>query len=355
MIKVLLCERSLSGHRKTYLEWLTKIGEIETYIFAPQNIGIDQKHFFKYNSNLNNKSIISYYNWIAKISEIVEKNKITVVHILDGDSIMRFCGVGFRTIKANKLIITYHHFFKGFVRKLSYKLMVNNKSRECVVHTESVRQQLFSLGVKNVRCCEYPAFAFDSITNRNTALCKKKFELADDVPVIGIVGGLNSYKNILTFLRVLQKCNLDFQLLICGKEGDISEKDIRNVIESYKEKATLLIRTLSDEEYEEAIVASDIIYCIYGRTFNGASGPLTDAVCAQKMIISCKHGSLGEITSQNLLGVIADCDDEKEILCQIKKALQSVDSFGYKEEAMQYREQLRPEHFQEKYKSIYLN
>ena len=142
-------------------------------------------------------------------------------------------------------------------------------------------------------------------------------------------------------------------MLICGRPCDVTEAQIQAATASYADKVTMVIRSLTDQEYEQAIVACDIIYCIYGHDFDGASGPLTDGVCAKKLILSCKHGSLGEIVSQNLLGITAECDDGKEMLKQTELALSRAKDFKYSDMANRYRESLNPCCFIERYRTVY--
>lgn len=353
-MRVLLAERALDGHRKTYMEWLSKIDGAEMFVLAPQNVGVEESHFFRFDSGTAGKSCKAYLGWIFQMRRIVMENQIDVVHILDGDSITRYFGAGFRYIGAKRIVITYHHFFQGYLRKLSYRMMCYGKSRTCVGHTDAVCRALKKSGISNVAQCAYPAFEFRSIESKNPSVCKRKFGLSEEVPVIGIVGGMNKYKNIVPFLNTIRDCSASFQLLLCGKVGDVTLEEILQAVEPYKERVKLVLRTLTDEEYQEAIVASDIIYCLYGHDFDGASGPLTDGVCAKKLILSCKHGSLGEIVTQNLLGITAECDDRKDMLEQTELAISSAKKFKYSDTANRYRENLNPGRFIEKYRTIYL-
>nr|WP_300799575.1 hypothetical protein [uncultured Acetatifactor sp.] len=353
-MNVLLCERSLDGHRKIYLEQLSSIPESVIYVYAPQNIGVKEGHYFKMEGTENLKSVKNYVLWINCIKEIVKCCEIDIVHILDGDGIMRYFGLGFLSWHVKKIVITYHHFFPGVIRKISYRFMNAGKNRVSVVHTESVRKRLVSIGIRNVVVCGYPGFKFSSIEELNAAKCKNLLGIPQNIATIGIIGGMAPYKNILFFLRVLRKCKLRFHILIAGKSNDWLFKDqLLDAIEPYKEKVTLIERKLTDNEYETAIAASNIIFCVYSREFDGASGLLIDGVCARKFILACKHGSLGEITSEYLLGLTAECDDEAEILNQTEIALSRAIEFKYSEIANQYRESLRPEAFLRKYAQIY--
>lgn len=352
-MKVLLSERVFAGHSKIYMEGVSSIKGVEFYVLAPENYGIREDHFIQSNPYKNRKNVKEYFQWLTQMRKIVRGKGIDIVHILNGDDISCFCGIGLGRLGTKKIIITYHHFFAGLMKRISYRLMCGGKNRLCVVHTDSVLRAIRALNVQNVMKCEYPVFHYDSISAKERLKCKRKMGLSDEIPVIGIVGGMREDKNIIPFLKVLRRCKYDFQLLICGKALSSTQKNIVSAIEPYKDKVTLIFRRLSNEEYEEAIVASDIIYCIYGHSFDGASGPLTDGVCARKMILSCKHGSLGEITSKHCLGVTAECDDEKDVLQKIEWTINNVHNFQYNEKANWYRENLTPLVFQNTYKEIY--
>ena len=353
-MKVLLCERNLNGHRKIYLRWLSQIDGIEFYSYAPENVGFAEDRYFACPAQADLRSYAGYISWVRQIKRIVRQNDIDAVHILDGDSLMRYFGYGLHMPGGRRVVITYHNFYPGLPRRISYRLMNAGSRCRCVVHTDSLMRQMQSAGIRNVSHCEYPAFAFDRMSGMNPADCKKALDLSADVPVIGIVGGLNKYKNIIPFLRILRECKRDFQLLICGKPSEVTEGEIREASAPYREKLHLVLRLLSDEEYRTAIAASDIIYSLYRSDFQGASGPLTDGVCCRKMILSSDHGSLGEITSANELGITADVTDGKDILEKTEAALAGAAAFGYSRKAEDYRDSLRPESFMATYKRIYL-
>lgn len=353
-MRVLLSERNLDGHRKTYMKWLVTADEgAEYFCLTPENIGMDAEHYIPLETVGKDRSFRAYLHWIARMRAAVREKQIDVLHILDGDSIMRYFGIGFATLGVKRIIITYHHFFPGLARKISYRMMCRGKTRTCVAHTESVRHSLLALGIKRVELCVYPAFNFDRIASLDPLQCRQRLGIPKDVPTIGVVGGMSAYKNIVPFLETMQNCQADFRLLICGKESDVSAEVIQRATASYADKVTLILRHMSDEEYQQAIVASDIIFCIYSHVFDGASGPLTDGVCARKMILSCRHGSLGQIVTRNHLGVTAECEDRVEILTQAEYAISQARHFQYDEVANRYRACLMPSTFQNTYRGIY--
>lgn len=335
------------------MESLAGIYGIEIFCYAPENIGVDGRHFYKYDLGTSYKSFIIYAKWTKCIRRLVKIWNIDIVHILDGDSIMRFFSYGLTGSRMTKFVITYHHFFSMKMHKLSYKITARGRNKFIVVHTAGVKHKLMDYNITNVKVIKYPAFSFDILEGKNNIACKKLFGLPQEIPTIGIIGVMYHYKNILPFLEAMRNCSVPFHLLICGMEGDVKKQDILKATKSYCKNVTLKTEYISEEEYIGAIAASDIIFCIYGLDFDGASGPMTDGICANKMILSCSHGSLGRIVKENHLGITADCKNEKEILKQTEWALGNIKSFQYDKAARAYREQLRPRAFQKEYEKIY--
>lgn len=353
-MKVLLCERNFVGHRKIYMSVLARISGVELFCFAPENPGVDMEHYIPYSAGAK-CTVKSYCKWIWDIKNVIEKYSIDTVHILDGDSVRKFFGIGFGLLKCKKILITYHHFFGGKISAWAYKGMCRNKNTIVVVHTKSVFNSFKHCGIKNVSIVSYPAFNFESIASRDVLESKRKYNIPTNKVTIGIIGGLVSYKNIIPFLSRMNDCKEKFCLFIAGKESGVTKREIEIATHDYKDDVIFEIRRLTDEEYESAIVASDVVYCLYGKEFDGASGPLTDAVCAQKVILSCSHGSLGQITRENDLGYSADCDNELEIINQTENAIRNAKSFTYSEKANLYRDSLHPKLFREKYEQLYIS
>ena len=351
-LKVLLCERNFAGHRKIYFSYLKQIKNIDIYSYCPEKL--DNESFFcKYDEKNN---LLGYVKWILNIKKIVEDNKIDVVHILDGDSIMKYFGFLLNLIKCKKIIVTYHHLFSGKIRRISYKMMLKAKNRMAVVHTENVKKSLEKIINKEVQLCYYPSFDFDKIEKIDVLTAKNIWNCPVDIPTIGIIGGMCKYKNIIRFLNAVNEIDyekINFHILICGKCVDITEKEIVEAIKSYKNHTTVLLRKLSDDEYQTAIVASDIIFNIYGKEFDGASGPMLDGIVAQKMILGCKHGSTGEIVEKNELGLISDCEDNDDIRNITENSLKMYSKFKYNELAENFKNELIPLNFQKKYNEIY--
>ena len=353
MKKILLYERSVDGHRKKYIENLLLINGFEFFLCAPEQIGVDSLHYLRIKDSVNSKSICFYCSEIAKLAEFVKTNDIQCVHFLDGDSIMRFFGIGFSLFKKRQIIITFHNYYEGKLRKLSYKRMISSNNRKLVVHSDYIKKRMAEIGLVDVSVCEYPAFDFEKFQRISVQKAKAYWKIPEDIPIIGIVGGIASYKGILQFLEVMNGCRVPFHILMCGMPYDITEEELLNACKNYKNKVTLHLEYLNEYQYQLAIAASDIIYCIYMNDFLGASGPAIDGVCMRKMIICNEFGSVGDMTRNNDLGYLIHTKNYSDMLMDIVKAINSYPTFNYGDRANKYRNTLNPEYFRNKYSQIY--
>ena len=351
-MRVLLCERALSGHRGKYLKCLSEIsGNI--YCFAPDNVGVSESNFIRYRPNSKYGEFWEYYFWLSDIEKIIEEKSIDIVHILDGDSIMRYMGVGFSRFKQVKLIITFHHYFSDFKHKFSYKMMLKHKNRLGVVHSKVLKERFDKIGIKNISVIKYPVFDMSCFANCNNEHAKKKWGLKGTYPVIGIIGGIAMYKGIDKFLEALVKVPKKYQLLVCGSKSDADVESIKKLVTELGVENSIYLKKMTDTEYQDAIAASDIIYCIYTKKFDGASGILTDGVSARKMILACDHGTLGQVVKKHHLGYVVDSDNKEEITLNTIGAIAACRNFSYDDIAETYRNSLSPELFKERYLSMY--
>lgn len=348
-MKILLCEAAADGHRRIYMENLAAL-PFEVFCIGPENVGVPADHYIPWDAEDKLREPKNYKKWCALIAKCVKEHGIDLVHLLDGDTVMRHMGRRLAFGKA-RLVITYHHFFGGLLRRISYRLMTRRAT--AVAHTESIVKNLKAAGVRRVKCIPYPSFEFEKTASADPKTCRAFFGIPDDTPVIGIVGALTAYKNILPFLSAMQGCTANFRILICGAESSVSAEQIEEAISPYRARVHTLLRRLTDEEYRAGIVASDIIFSLYGPEFDGASGPLIDGVCAKKMILASSHGSLGELARGSHLGYTADATSPADMQAAAERAIADCRSFSYDGAANTYRESLDPRLFAKAYQSLY--
>lgn len=108
---------------------------------------------------------------------------------------------------------------------------------------------------------------------------------------------------------------------------------------------------LTDRELSCAINSADIIALPYRKMFTGASGPLTEGVCLDKIIVGPDHGSIGDIITANHLGYTFEAENVDSLADVMQKAL-SYD-FVIDESYEEYKKRLSPEKFVKEYIRLY--
>lgn len=356
-MKILYVEHSLNGHRKKYLEKLTDNFNKEncyTIIISSE----DNSELKKYinveiiNSNFTNKRTLrEYKKMLEAILKIANEKKVDIIHFLDGDLYYRFFGLYINKLKKYKVIITFHHVYMYGWRKRAIKEILK-KINYGVVHTQFLKEQFNKMKCNNIYHVEYPVFEYNRIVNLKKNQCRKALGLNSDERVIAVLGGTQKYKGLNILLEALNTVNKDFKLVIAGKESDFSKEYIEEHIANYKSKVCLILKKLSDEEYNNVLVAADIIALPYLKVFNGASGPLADGVVASKMIIGSDYGSLGNLIENNHIGFTFSTGDS-ESLSELLNNVICEKNFKYDNIALKYKKNLNVEIFKKRYNNLY--
>ena len=120
---------------------------------------------------------------------------------------------------------------------------------------------------------------------------------------------------------------------------------------NYSENIRCLLKFLSDEEFQYALNATDIITIPYRKVFNGASGPLGEGVYLEKCIIGPCHGNLGDTIEKNHLGYTFLSEDVNSLAETLNKALKT--EFKPDEKYKEYKNSLDVESFLKSYAELY--
>lgn len=339
-MKVLYVENLIMGHHFPYLQALSSSKEYESAVIIPTKAeGLSAKQYVFSKMDYHTKKISDYLECMHFIAKVAQEEQADIVHFLDGDKIMRYFGLGMGAIaRKHRVVITYHHFFPGTVRKISYQLM--SRSRFPVVHTTEIQEAFHHYGLGHVTHIEYPSF-----------LALPKAEKKNDVPVIGMFGGTRYDKGLDILLAALAKVQSPFRLVVAGRAVDFTEKLIKEMSVSFIERLTLDLRFLTEEELASYWNMTDLVVLPYRAIFDGASGQLTEGVCRELPVIGPSHGSLGSIISKNHLGYTYRTEDVDDLAEKIEKVL--ADGFSYDDVAQAYKRQMSPERFCDDYLRLY--
>lgn len=276
------------------------------------------------------RSLKTYFAFVREVKRVVKRYKIDVVHILDGDFLYRYFGLGLKGIKA-KLIITYHHMELGGLKRLSIK-RIFGASKAGVVHTAKLKKELEDIGVKNAEYIDYPML--DPVCSMTKEEARFLFGIDGTAPVLAVVGGLAEYKGFDTLIRALNKVTYPCVLLAAGEPLSYDESYIRENLQNGLVTVKTCLRHLSDEEFSAAVQAADALLFPYKPGFDGASGPLVSAAVHKKVVIGAAHGSLGDIIKTYLLGSTFISGDEASLARAINAYLAK--PFACSEEAEKF-------------------
>ncbi len=351
-MKILYVDVVLNGHHKPYLKGLLSDPEnnMEKVLLIPsdeEDFGVKK---YEYKKTYDYRKVRDYHQWLSEVSAVVKKEKPDVIHFLYGDVLYRHFGTGLGILKGKKTIVTFHQFRRNKIVDISLRRLFGKISYG-VVHTKSLQHELNGIGIKNVKHIEYPQlYAFDLKTKEQAC---EYWGLNPKVPVLGVIGETRYYKGFDILLEALKTVDRKYQLLIAGKEGYFDKAYIEKNIEPYKEKVTLRLKFLSDEELCAAIAACDYILLPYRKRFDGASGPLTEAVWARRLVVASDHGSLGDIVAKNKLGITFVSEDTQALSEAITQALDQ--KLEWNEDAEKYRETIKLSTFQCEYRKLYSN
>ena len=340
-MKIMYVDYSIEGHHLEYLKYLAENIEEECLAVLPQYVEtLNMKQIAYPQLNLKEKKAAQYLKYMKTLKKIAIQEHVDVIHFLDGDSAMRYFHIGYRYLKKFRTVVTFHHLFPGKLRELSMKAILNTVSM-AVVHTDEIAEKIRSYGCENVTCIHYPCFL---------PLERKEQEGGNTKTLLSL-GGTRYDKGLDILLDALKNVKKEYHLNIAGKEEFFSRDFVENAIKSYKEKVTVNLKFLSNEEMIEYLQSADIIVLPYRKEFDGASGPMCDGSYLGKTIIGPNHGSLGAMIEKNHLGYTFESENSDDLAKKITLALDS--SFTYDEVAKQYQNSLDPKCFLQKHRALY--
>lgn len=204
-----------------------------------------------------------------------------ILHFLTGDKFYILPLFTKLTSERRKVVVNIHSYPRSFLQKI---LLRNFAKRitAFVVCSECALPKFKSMDIRNVVSIPWPSFYEYALIGSKDQL-KERYGLADNI-ILTFLGGLRHEKGLDILLDAFQYLPTSLisaiVLNIAGKPSvDTDLKKIREKISLYKIKTRLLLRTLTDEEFCENVVISDMMVLPYRKTFKGtASGPLVEAL-----------------------------------------------------------------------------
>lgn len=334
-------DTSVYGHHLIYLNNLLQVVSPESFAVLPDQGG-DVTGRCRKIPEPAVRAFSGYRKWIKQLKRIAVEEKPDIIHFLDGDTIMRYFGWDFSKFYPCKVVITFHHFFPGKLRKISMKCMLEQVAAG-VFHTEEIARKVKDFNFKKVWCIPYPCFF-------NIPM-EKGEGYKNNPPVLLALGGTRYEKGLDLLLEALKFIKMPFRLIIAGGITDFDEKFVEKAVQSYRSSVEWDLRVLTDEEVVAYMRRADIIVLPYRKIFDGASGPMCDGVYLGKTILGPDHGSLGDLIQRHHVGYTF----ESENINDLRKGLNAVLSVPviYDEIAEGYQKSLQPEIFRDSYLKLY--
>lgn len=114
-------------------------------------------------------------------------------------------------------------------------------------------------------------------------------------PYILSYGALRYDKGVDILLDALNGIDKNYTVIIAGSENSFSRKYVLEKIEEYnlKDKVFLDLNFISDEATECYFTIADIVVVPYRKLFPGQSGPLTEGINYNSIILSSNVGQIG--------------------------------------------------------------
>lgn len=340
-MNILYVEFNFYGHRLKYISAFKPLeGEgYNLYYLVPQKAECfpDDRQTVMSSRFNEKRTLKTYLAFIKEVKRAVKKLNIDAVHILDGDFLYRYFGIGLKGIKA-KIVITYHHMDLSGIKKFSVK-RIFRASYAGIVHTAKIKNDLMGAGIKNAKYIDYPML--DIISPKTAPEARIFFGIRNPAPVLAAVGNLVEYKGFDLLISALNEVKYPCVLLAAGEPLCYDDEYIKKNLTNNLVTVKTCLKHLSEEEFSAAIRASDVVMIPYRSVFEGASGPLVSAAQHKKVVIGADHGSIGDIIKTYSLGATFKSDNAASLAEAINAYLAKPFVFSKKAEEFAERSSVK--------------
>lgn len=321
------------GHHEIYQNNLKKIKDI-SLIISEQKFNLKEQKI-RYFLNINRLLNIS-----------LDKD----VHFLTLDFLYKY-PILKKLNKKRRVFGTLHKepnsvfkFFllKNFSKKINY----------IIVHSEFTKILLNNKGIKNVKLIEYPSF-YDYSKIKNKKFLREKNKISQEKIILTSLGGTRYDKGLDILLESFKFLSSEIKdkliLNIAGKEETYKSDFISSKAKEYGINLMANYRFITDEEFMENIMITDIMMMPYRKIFGGNSGPMTEAVVNKIPCITPKGSNIGELTEKYNLGLTFECEDSRDLARVIEEMVNTKKEFF----TTDYYKRLTVNNFIKRHKELY--
>ena len=174
------------------------------------------------------------------------------------------------------------------------------------VNDVKTKKDLINFGFSKIKIHIIQFFIDDRIYSRikkNYAIKKLKIRVNSNTKIAIIFGLLRKDKNIFFSLKLIKSLK-NFHLILAGKNGDLTGKEIRKYISFYKiNNVTFINKYLNFSDINLVYSLADIYIFNYDINFNSQSGPVTLCRQFEVPVIAYKNTSIGNYINKHNIGI----------------------------------------------------
>lgn len=327
-----LIDNSVEGHHYIYQQKLLTIKNTKL-LLKQMDLSLKNNKFKIFNSLL----------------KVINLEKKEDVHFLTLDFLYKYPLL--KNLDNNRIVIgTLHKEPNTLLKKILLKNF-SKKITTIVVHSEFLKMELEKIGIKNVEVIEYPTFYDYSKLNKNEL--RKKENLADKI-VISCLGGTRFDKGLDIILNSFEFIDKSFKdkivLNIVGKEEYFKKDYIQNLARKNGVNLREKYGFVTDEEFMENVIISDIMAMPYRKIFGGNSGPMTEAIVNKIPSIVPKDSNIGFLTIKYDLGETFEAENPINLAKVITKLILNKEKNYF---STDYYKKLNTSNFVKKHEELY--
>lgn len=339
---IFIADNDSSGHHKLYYDELLKIDGVKLLL---------DENDFKPRKNLPGY-FLSRIFFVYRSVKRALKGDGALLHFLYLDALYVACF--FLKIKKRGLRLTGTlHQLPQNEKKMRLLRRFAENFDYIVVHSDYIKSILVKSGIENVEVIDYPVFHALKLEGRETI--RRREGLQPEQIVLSALGGTRHDKGLDILLEAFKYLPSPSKerlfLNVVGREEYFKKDYICEKMQSYSIVGRVKTEFLTDQEFQENVILSDLLVIPYRRYFNGNSGPMIEAAFRDIPVIGTDYGNLGTLVRVNELGYTFEAENSRKLAEQLDLFVKQGWQPGAK--SALYKSKLTVEVFRTAYERLY--